>query len=66
MIPSAEEFLRLSPIGTLQAMRNFAKLHVEAALKEAADNSITGFYDKRTPNELAYSILTAYDLSNIK
>ena len=61
-IPTAEEFLQNSNKTTFDAiektMIEFAKLHVQAALKAADDNSIMYIS--------ADSILNAYPLENIK
>ena len=73
-IPTAEEFYKSivgeSPVGyTEEAMIEFAKLHVEMALKEASDTKISGVYSetkyKRGDND-KNSILNAYPLTNIK
>jgi hypothetical protein len=70
--PTAEEFYNLNPetiedIGkgrtahTKRIMIEFAKLHVEAALKEANEKAImTGYVDS------GQTILNAYPLENIK
>jgi hypothetical protein len=72
-IPTAEQFLSRDESGVFneaditQAMIEFAKLHVEAALKAASENAQTecddggelGFVNKET-------ILDAYPLNNIK
>ena len=83
MIPTAKEFLKqVSPndefglrinLGNSkkhihEIMRRFAKLHVEAALKEASENADTiyrgyNFGDYIVDKE---SILNAYPLTNIK
>ena len=82
-IPTAEEVMQkhLDPHDclrvskcyemTLDAMKEFAKMHVEAALKEASEgldsehcfaySSERNFYDKQSD-----SILKAYPLTNIK
>lgn len=52
-----------------QAMIEFAKLHVEAALKEASENVEIEDYDEHgqySPSINKYSILNSYPLSNIK
>ena len=76
-IPTAEEFLKKKqPNGIIQphsdyweAMIEFAKLHVEMALREASDTKISGVYSetkyKRGDND-KNSILNAYPLTNIK
>jgi hypothetical protein len=72
-IPTAKEYLGWTIIGNIEnpveelKLIRFAKLHVEAALKAAAENAITicdeggetGFVDKD-------SILSSYPLENIK
>jgi hypothetical protein len=54
-IPSAEEFLRNKPIAyvtnglfeqSIEAMQEFAKLHVQAALKAASEKAELGEYNK--------------------
>lgn len=71
-IPTAEEVLREynshsydSDWRTLVAMRKFAKLHVEAALKAAAINVSMGPFSVGR-GVLKQSILTAYPIENIK
>jgi hypothetical protein len=73
-IPTAEEFYKSivgeSPVGyTEEAMIEFAKLHVEMALREASDTKISGVYSetkyKRGDND-KNSILNGYPLTNIK
>lgn len=52
-----------------RAMIEFAKMHVEAALKEAAYNAEISDYDEHmqfAPNIDENSILNAYPLTNIK
>ena len=52
-----------------RAMIEFAKLHVEAALKEASDTKISGVYSKtkyKRGDDDKNSILDAYPLTNIK
>ena len=52
---------------TLDAMREFAKLHVEAALKAASEKKTYGFFV--APIFTGYQveeILTSYPLENIK
>jgi len=68
-IPTAEEFLQQSNVVGMTdlmtpLMIEFAKLHVEAALKEAANE----YYPKDKPNfELvAERFINAYPLENIK
>lgn len=65
-IPTAEEFMNLYHGSTNpHALIEFAKLHVEAALKEAAEKAVTEevwgdyYVDKN-------SILNSYPLKNIK
>jgi hypothetical protein len=76
-IPTAEEFLDLQHETVLsikfdirQVMIEFAKLHVEAALKEAIEKiEIDIEYDSDRiayPILEEYSILNAYPLTNIK
>ena len=57
----------------LQVMIEFAKMHVEAALKDASEKAkITYEYDGNTGSEYCYeyidknSILNSYPLDNIK
>ncbi len=90
-IPTAEEFLKEYELGntgkidiedTKEAIIEFAKLHVEAALKAASENAYVEYIDLDT-NEIfdytdvitddnvgAYvnknSILNSYPLTNIK
>ena len=69
-IPTAEEFLKGRPwkSGTNlqerihESMIEFAKLHVEAALKEAKNSLKDGYV---TPQD-EQDILNAYPLTNIK
>ena len=70
-IPTAEEFLETDKDWnrtTAQMMIEFAKLHVEAALKEAEKETVK--YISKTILELNMynknSILNAYPLENIK
>lgn len=79
-IPTAEEFLNQKPFlnGMTRmdqriAMIEFAKLHVEAALKEASEKAETDYelgnpYDANSRYEIVNknSILNAYSLENIK
>jgi hypothetical protein len=82
-ILTAEEFLiinddkdfRLSMSGRYvsEMMVAFAKVHVEAALKEASENAETeeGIGNPYDPNDIYYvvdknSILNSYPLTNIK
>jgi len=48
------------------AMITFAKLHVQAALKEALDNVPYGSSTDTVSYEDVKGILTCYDLNNIK
>ena len=64
-IPTAEEFLETDKDWnktTAQIMIEFAKLHVEAALKEAKNSLKDGYV---TPQD-EQDILNAYPLTNIK
>ena len=72
-IPTAEEFLKDNFEGGAidpQILIEFAKLHVEAALKEAIEKiEIDIEYDSDRiayPVLEEYSILNAYPLTNIK
>ena len=73
-IPTAEEFLLLNNFkNNTEAMIEFAKLHVQAALKEASKNakcSDDAIVDLGHTIIDAYvekdSILNAYPLTNIK
>ena len=78
-IPTAEEFLkskglfndksiRLSNIGmtTSEAMIEFAKMHVTAALKEAIDNIEVSIGGDGSPLFSITSILNSYPLENIR
>lgn len=74
MIPTAEEFLKGDAdnapwTGTQeQAMIEFAKLHVEAALKAASEKARTYYTDlEQTEKEIDVdTILNAYPLTNVK
>lgn len=86
MIPTAEEFLATeeyykveNDYETQKALIEFAKLHVETALKAATENAKLNAYDRygKCVKETYYgdegeitvnsdSILTSYPLSNIK
>ena len=82
MIPTAEEILNntfelhkyrmaFSPYGdseeaVFEAMIEFAKLHVEQALKEASEKATTDGYGDGYAGIDEESILTAYPLENIK
>lgn len=71
-IPTAEEVLKtiaddnllISREGTVIAMIEFAKLHVEAALKAALKNA--AFNNEYKYHPVPESILTAYPLTNVK
>ena len=73
-VPTAEEFLIREnlPIDILSgddinfAMIEFAKLHVEAALKEASEKAEWKGYTLAAVEICNYSILDAYPLENIK
>jgi len=74
-IPTAKEFLDSKPgvfsDPTADWMIEFAKLHVEAALKEAAYNLDSEYCyayssERNKHDELYDSILNSYPLSNIK
>ena len=71
-IPTAEEFFRkrkytYSPINHHLALIEFAKLHVEAALKEASENVIVNNYVNEGGIKVnKNSIINAYPLENIK
>jgi len=77
-IPTADEFMtdeyQVIHYGTIllkptQAAIEFAKLHVEAALKAANDTKISGVYSKtkyKRGDDDKNSILDAYPLTNIK
>ena len=79
MIPTAAEFLKEYELGNTgkidiedakEAIIEFAKLHVEAALKEASENATT-FNKPKFKGDINYvvdedSILNAYPLENIK
>ena len=66
-IPTALEFLHrdesgvYSEVDITQAMIEFAKLHVTAALKAAADD-----YSEGSSDIVHESIINAYPFSNIK
>ena len=77
-IPTAEEFYKQTT-GCLMnhrdikiAMIEFAKLHVEAALKEAGENAFITNHKPTLEDDRVYkkidkdSILNAYPLDNIK
>ena len=66
-IPTAQEFLNRDESGVFnevditQAMIEFAKLHVTAALKAAADD-----YSEGSSDIVHESIINSYPLDNIK
>jgi hypothetical protein len=66
-IPAAQEFLNRDESGVFnevditQAMIEFAKLHVTAALKAAADD-----YSEGSSDIVHESIINSYPLDNIK
>lgn len=66
-IPTAKEFLNRDESGVFnevditQAMIEFAKLHVTAALKATADD-----YSEGSSDIVQESIINAYPLTNIK
>ena len=69
MIPTAEEFIVLynSKPQKDSLMIAFTKLHVEAALKAAAEQvEIENDWDNQKGNISKDSILNAYPLENIK
>lgn len=68
MIPTAEEQLMIyGTKNSIEAMIEFAKLHVEAALKEASEQAeIENDWDNQKGNISKDSILNAYPLENIK
>ena len=76
-IPTAEEFLTISDEFEVletrkqeevvtKTMIEFAKLHVEAALKEASEKAEWKGYTLAAVEICNYSILDAYPLENIK
>ena len=71
-IPTAEELIDLR-VGTrskwvAELMIEFAKLHVEAALKDALESipCLDSSTDIATYEEVEDSVLTSYPLDNIK
>lgn len=68
-IPTAKEFLNSKPgvfsVPTADWMIEFAKLHVEAALKAASKKS-KNKEGQITDHKLTNSILNSYSLDNIK
>ena len=69
-IPTAEEFFNQYGGYTREEMliraREFAKLHVKAALKEASEKAEWKGYTLAAVEICDYSILDAYPLENIK
>jgi hypothetical protein len=79
-IPTAEEFLKdlqheyeetgeykmYFAIDIPNKLKEFAKLHVEAALKAAYDNIEYTTVDSSVPYVVEESILNSYPLTNIK
>lgn len=72
-IPTAEEFLRGKPFSIESIYNNmieFAKLHVQAALKAADDNADVKVIDVDMTGSIwdvdSDTILNAYPLENIK
>ena len=79
MIPTSEEFLKEYELGNTgkidiedarESIIEFAKLHVESALKEASENATT-INKPKFKGDINYvvdgdSILNAYPLENIK
>jgi len=71
-LPTAEEFLKECQSNphkgwsTRKAMIEFAKLHVEAALKAAYDNIEYTEVDSSVPYVVEESILNSYPLDKIK
>jgi hypothetical protein len=66
-LPSAEEFLKRDESGVfnevdiVQAMIEFTKIHVEAALKAAAND-----YSEGSSDIVHESIINSYPLTNIQ
>lgn len=56
----------LNPFDVAEAMIEFAKMHVEAALKEASENAESYVIGGLTSEVDKESILNAYPLTNIK
>jgi hypothetical protein len=76
-IPTAEEFAwdkidfqtalaEMNYQEVYYLMQEFAKLHVEAALKSAYDNIEYTTVDSSVPYVVEESIITSYPLTNIK
>ena len=69
---TAEEFLKRDESGVYnevditQAMIEFAKMHVKAAIKTAAENAAAYVSTDDEPTVSKGSIFSAYRLSNIK
>jgi hypothetical protein len=69
MIPTAEKFLRGKPFSIESIHSNmiqFAKLHVEAALKAASEDVELETYGSFGNSVNKDSILNAYPIENIK
>jgi len=67
MIPTAAEFFDKGNFNNVTDMLiEFAKLHVEAALKAAAENASSYVSVDDEPTVSKGSIFSAYRLSNIK
>ena len=60
------EYPTVSKYDALEAMIEFAKLHVEAALKEASEEAYVEVLDYNDYEVNKQSILDAYPLENIK
>jgi len=63
------EYPTVSKHDALEAMIEFAKLHVEEALKQASENALLGNTEKGVYSVLAVSkdsILKSYPLENIR
>ena len=63
------EYSTVSKYDALEAMIEFAKLHVKEALKEASEKALLGNTEKGVYSVLAVSkdsILNSYSLENIK
>ena len=66
-VPTAEDFKNYSGfIEETDRLIEFAKLHVEAALKEASEKAEWKGYTLAAVEICNYSILDAYPLENIK
>lgn len=70
-IPTAEEYLAskqydwVEDINTTECMIEFAKLHVQQALKEASEK-VVEIEGTITDSKLTDAILTSYPIENIK